>query len=346
MVAVGFGAVCACGTSPGATDGGPSDAATERRVPPPLDDGGSAVTGPLHLADTGLYSDFASRTLAPGLIAFAPRYPFWSDGSGKKRWLYLPPNTQIDTTSMDDWVFPVGTKVWKEFTFSGKVVETRLLWKVNAEQWWEVAYAWNADGTDAVAAPDGVPDALGTGHEIPNQTDCNECHKEVSDVLIGVSALQLGASDGDGTMTKLASMGAFTTPPAAAYDVPGTGVTKDALGYLHANCGNCHSARSSLKTQSLMRLNVSVTETTPEQTGVYKTTPFLVMRHTMPQGMIYALVPGQPDQSGLLIRMALRDSWAMPPEGTQKVDPTGLGTVGDWIASLPCGAACTSAPAP
>ena len=346
MVAVGFGAVCACGTSPGATDGGPSDAATERRVPPPLDDGGSAVTGPLHLADTGLYSDFASRTLAPGLIAFAPRYPFWSDGSGKKRWLYLPPNTQIDTTSMDDWVFPVGTKVWKEFTFSGKVVETRLLWKVNAEQWWEVAYAWNADGTDAVAAPDGVPDALGTGHEIPNQTDCNECHKEVSDVLIGVSALQLGASDGDGTMTKLASMGALTTPPAAAYDVPGTGVTKDALGYLHANCGNCHSARSSLKTQSVMRLNVSVTETTPEQTGVYKTTPFLVMRHTMPQGMIYALVPGQPDQSGLLIRMALRDSWAMPPEGTQKVDPTGLGTVGDWIASLPCGAACTSAPAP
>ena len=73
VLALGCGVVWACSDSPSTNDGGGSfDAAVERHVTP-IDDGGAAVTGPLHLADTGLYSDFASRTLSPGLIAFTPR---------------------------------------------------------------------------------------------------------------------------------------------------------------------------------------------------------------------------------------------------------------------------------
>ena len=92
-------------------------------------------------------------------------------------------------------------------TSARTVVETRLLWKIADAQWWEVAYAWTADGTDAVAAPDGGVNALGTTHDIPSQLDCNACHSNVRDVLIGVSALQLGATDGDGTLGKLVGRG-------------------------------------------------------------------------------------------------------------------------------------------
>ena len=41
----------------------------------------------------------------------SPRYPLWSDGAEKQRYLSLPPGTQIDTSNMDDWKFPVGTRV-------------------------------------------------------------------------------------------------------------------------------------------------------------------------------------------------------------------------------------------
>ena len=33
--------------------------------------------------------------------------------------------------------------------------------------WWEVAYVWKADGSDAVATPLGQDNALGTTHRIP-----------------------------------------------------------------------------------------------------------------------------------------------------------------------------------
>jgi hypothetical protein len=61
---------------------------------------------------TGLYADTAAGTLAPGVSAFTPQFALWSDASTKQRWLYLPPDSKIDTTDMDNWVYPVGTKFW------------------------------------------------------------------------------------------------------------------------------------------------------------------------------------------------------------------------------------------
>ena len=52
--------------------------------------------------------------------AYAPKFQLWSDSATKKRWIYLPPGSQIDTSDMDFWKFPVGTKVWKEFSAVGR----------------------------------------------------------------------------------------------------------------------------------------------------------------------------------------------------------------------------------
>src|SRR5262245_30688341 len=84
---------------------------------------------PEHLSETGLFADVARESLAPDIIAYAPRFQLWSDGADKRRWLWLPPGARIDTSDMDSWVFPVGTKFWKEFTRDGVRVETRLLEK-------------------------------------------------------------------------------------------------------------------------------------------------------------------------------------------------------------------------
>src|SRR3954468_10090688 len=58
---------------------------------------------PERLSETGLYTDIATGELAPGVLLFTPRFPLWSDGSEKQRWLLLPNGTQIDTSNMDDW---------------------------------------------------------------------------------------------------------------------------------------------------------------------------------------------------------------------------------------------------
>lgn len=350
VATAGAGSAAACGTSPVAPDASIDDAASEKKIVPMQDAGDAGpFVGPAHLVDTGLYSDFASRTLAPGIITYEPRYPLWSDGLEKKRYLLLPPNTKIDTSLMDEWAFPIGTKVWKEFDLDGGAIETRLLWKIADSQWWEVAYAWTSDGTDAVSAPDGGIDALGTTHDIPSQLDCNACHANVRDVLIGVSAIQLGASDGDGTLAKLAEAGVLSNPPSGPFDVPGSGATKDALGYLHGNCGHCHNsdyADPKLQQQTPMRLRLSVNDTTPEMAAVYSTATCLVMKHTIPpNNVVYALVPGQPDWSGIPVRMGRRDSFEMPPNCTEVVDDAGVATVRAWIASLDgsCGDASVDA---
>src|SRR5689334_18425155 len=106
---------------------------------------------PETLADTGLFASGSSGALAPGVIAYEPRYVLWADDAEKQRWFYLPEGTQIDTSDMNHWKFPVGTKAWKLFTLNGKKLETRLLQKTADRGWLRIAFAWNDDETEAVA---------------------------------------------------------------------------------------------------------------------------------------------------------------------------------------------------
>ena len=70
-------------------------------------------------AARGLYSDWATKTVASGVRQYDPGLHLWSDGASKTRWIYLPPGTKIDTTDMNEWTFPPGTKIWKEFVVGG-----------------------------------------------------------------------------------------------------------------------------------------------------------------------------------------------------------------------------------
>ena len=81
---------------------------------------------PERLSQTGLYADIAAKQIAPGVLSFSPQYPLWSDGARKQRWIALPPGTSVDASDSDAWVFPVGTRLWKEFAFDRRI-ETRFL---------------------------------------------------------------------------------------------------------------------------------------------------------------------------------------------------------------------------
>src|SRR5687767_11906636 len=85
------------------------------------------------LAGTGLCLDAGCMQISPNVREYEPRFGLWADGATKRRWLYLPPGTTIDTSDMSYWVFPIGTKVWKEFARDGTRVETRYIEKLRPE---------------------------------------------------------------------------------------------------------------------------------------------------------------------------------------------------------------------
>src|SRR5688572_15630575 len=171
----------ACGGGDGDPDGGVTVDADVSTDANPFD--------PMTLEETGLYQDFANEVLAAGVRRFTPRWHLWSDGATKRRWIQLPDD--IDSADMDYWTYPVGTKAWKEFTRGDTRVETRLLWKQDADTWFMRAFVWNEAQTQAFATLDGVTDANGTSHDVPPPEDCEKCHDRMPDVLLGFTALQL-----------------------------------------------------------------------------------------------------------------------------------------------------------
>ena len=194
----------------GATDAPAGDAAAPVNCAD--DDSGTGL--PTDLACTGLYSDWATKTVTTGILPYTPGYLLWSDGANKTRYLYLPPGTQIDTSDMDNWVFPVGTKIWKQFSLGPQRIETRLFAKVSAGTggWVWTTYRWSADGeTSATLLDNGETNVNGTSYEIPSHGACLQCHGGRPDMVMGLEGITLGASTAVGvTLSTLIAQSAFT----------------------------------------------------------------------------------------------------------------------------------------
>jgi len=280
------------------------------------------------LSETGLYRDMASQALAADVRAFVPQGVLWSDGADKQRWVYLPPGSQIDSSKMDDWILPVGTKLWKEFTLAGKRLETRLLEKTSKDKWTMVAYGWLPDQSDALALPDGQDNVAGTTHDIPARKLCGSCHDGVADTAIGFGAILLAHPDAKLTLDQLVKERRLTVDPKQPLVVPGTPAEQKALVYLHANCGNCHNERTFISSVTDVNYKLKHDQlAAPTQTNSYRTIARDLRRF------------GSAEGSYVIRRMAFRGAQGqMPPIGSEQVDDQGLsdvrGLVHAWAGQL------------
>src|SRR4029079_1960253 len=138
----------------------------------------------------------------------------------------------------------------------------------------------------------------------------------VADADTDADAAAQASDAGPSFLTRFAGDGMLSQPPPGDFDVPGDGIVKDALAYMHANCGNCHNDESPrLNTQTKMRLRLLVGQTAPEQTGAYTTTIGTAMKHEV-DAATEVVVPKSPDLSGIWVRMGHRlDAHSMPPVG-------------------------------
>jgi hypothetical protein len=300
---------------------------------------------PTELACTGLFADAAKGTVASGVLEFAPGESLWADGATKRRFIRLPPGTTIDSSNMDEWVFPKGTKFWKEFSAGGRKIETRYLEKRADSTWIRTTYAWSDDESHASEITTGVLDARGTGHDIPTQSECSECHAGAIDGVLGFEAISLSAPTAQGlTLQELTRRGLLSAPPAVAPVIPGTSLDAAALGWLHANCGNaCHNATQNALASGTglhMRLmtgalaSVKDTDTWKTAVGVpsgFQPTPGAGLLRIKPGDAAHSAIPFR---DGSRERTGAQPGWQMPPIATNLPDVADVDMIKGWIDSL------------
>jgi hypothetical protein len=310
---------------------------------------GSPVRAPRLLATPDTLQETGLAQLDP--MSFTPQYPLWSDGATKRRWLYLPPGTSIDASNPDAWQFPVGTRVWKEFSFGGRRVETRFMDRRD-DGWHYATYIWNEDQTAATLAPvNGAAsiqlraasaDTPAVNHRIPSEAECRACHAIGPTPVLAFSALQLSADrdpnaphaealrSGDVLLPALVERGLVRDLPESVGTSPrieGSPLERSSLGYLHGNCGGCHRSDGALRTVGMFLAHSVVNPGDAKRTTIGVPARFMA-----PNARI---TPRAYEDSVIWRRMSARTPSAqMPPTGTQVVDSQATALIADWISSL------------
>ncbi len=318
--------------------------------------GQSAQWPPRSLRDAGLYTNFEKRQIAADYLPYSPQYPLWSDGAVTRRWIRLPAGKTVDVRNPNRWVFPVGTRIWKEFSIGGHPVETRLMEALSTGKWLFVTYAWAGDGTDAPLAPAAglrhvVETGPGKGYDIPSSGDCLTCHGLHQPEVLGFSALQLSPDVDPGSLAdarepddldlaKLMATGRLRGAPAGWTKQPPRVAARGpqeraALGYVHGNCGGCHDSKDNL---GILGLNLRHREgmaREPALAAVGQRSHYQIPG--TPPGQTLHIRVGDPTYGSVVYRMGTRNRIAqMPPLGTNLPDERALTLMRAWIgAELP-----------
>jgi hypothetical protein len=349
-----LGLVTACDS--GGTMAGGADATSD--APTPVVDAGTddgpdpcaeAGVPPSTLECTGLYANFATKQLAPNAMAYTPSTPLWSDNAQKARWIELPANTQIDVSNPDEWTFPVGTKLFKEFRIDGQRVETRMFQKTTPTFWVYATYAWNGDDSAATinyGGPVPVGNDGGTWN-IPSNDDCNDCHKGRQDRILGFEQVGLGLPGAQGlTLAQLAAQGLVTPAPASVsltIGDDGTGIDPIALGWIHVNCGvTCHNSNPSAAgygAAMLLRLDPTQLDGTPPNAATWD-----ILKTTLDVPCVSGsvagqprILPGDPESSVLYQLIDERGTLQMPPIASLLIDVPDVAVVHAWIQAMHSG---------
>lgn len=271
---------------------------------------------PPRLSEFGVYPKAPDLSAKPrGVFGYEPRFPLWSNGSSKDRFV-VPPEASEGVPMPDSDQVAQGTMFFKTFSFEREAeseprpVETRVM-RLGGSGWEYYRYLWDDSAEDAFLlgskGSEFVPVQLGDDefeHEVPSELDCKRCHEASENPVLGFRSVQLE-----------------NTPIAAAPDA----MTERVLGYVLGNCVHCHNGRltdaNSFDMQPEVFLENVIDRSTEGSAGV--------------AGI--RVVPGQPDQS-VLYRALLGDEedeiQPMPPLGVQYRDQAAISLFREWIEGL------------
>jgi uncharacterized repeat protein (TIGR03806 family) len=245
-----------------------------------------------------------------------------------------------------------------------RFLETRLLVH-RPDGWVGLPYIWNDKQTEAtldVAGAtidcewihtDGQPRK--NNYLVPNSNQCKLCHEaDGTDKPmrpLGLTAAQLNRDFNYPDrrenqldrlrrlkMLEASAAAAEESPRLAVWDDPATGdINSRARAWLEINCAHCHNPVGPAKNSGL---DLRVAARNPPHFGVFKS-PVAAGRGT--GNRLYDIVPGKPDESILLYRIASDQSQVMMPElGKRLIHTEGVELIRQWIAEMPTDMALTA----
>lgn len=275
-----------------------------------------------------------------GLVPYAINAPFWSDGAQKDRYIGLPNGSAIGIDAADDWDFPPGTVIVKNFRLNGRLIETRHLMRHPDGVWAGYTYEWNAAETEATRVRDGkVVDIDGQDWVYPDEAECLRCHTAIAGVALGPETSQMNrdftypqTGRTDNQLATYDAVSMFSSPlagdpatlPALADPADVTAsLDARARAYLHTNCAQCHQPGGPTPVNLDLRYTTALANTSA--CDVVPTSDDLGI------DMARIIAPGDAARSVLVARMNVRDDTAMPPLGSTVVDTDGVQLITDWI---------------
>lgn len=237
-------------------------------------------------------------------VAYAPRFPLWTDGLVKTRTVTTPDGSEPDPDHI-----AVGTIFTKTLSdASGRPLESRVL--VRREGDWELAaYLWDGDEAELLDGKQATPVA-DSDHVVPSQRQCRTCHESAPSPLLGFNDVQLGRAS-------------LVPDVADSALVP---AKRAALGWVLGNCTHCHNGGSGPASVFDLRPAVFDANTLCTETTGSMSAPGI------------RITPGSPDDSILFLAASHDDGGigvaAMPPLGVHAPDPAGVAALRAYISSL------------
>jgi uncharacterized repeat protein (TIGR03806 family) len=298
---------------------------------------------PTLLSDTGCTDPADITKPYAGLVPYDINAPFWSDGAAKDRYLGLPGGTAIARKINDDWEFPNGTVIVKNFRLGGNLVETRHLMRHPDGVWAGYTYEWNSGQTEATRVLGGKTVTIdGQAWIFPSEGQCMACHTSAAGFALGPETAQMNRSftypstqRNANQLETLDHIMMFTAPlPGDASELPSLAAPGDssetledrARAYLHTNCAQCHQPGGPTPSSMDLRYTTALADTNACNM------PPLLGRIGVQNGLLIA--PGDPARSIVIERASRRDVHAMPPIGSTLIDTAGITLLTDWVNGL------------
>ena len=306
--------------------------------------GGAGSTIPDLLSETGCVDPADVTEPYTGLLPYELNAPFWSDSADKSRFIGLPNGTTIAIDAEDDWQFPAGTVIVKNFRLGGALIETRHLMRHPDGAWGGYTYEWNSAQSEATRVIGGkTVNIAGQDWVFPSGAQCDQCHTAAAGHALGPETAQLNRdftypSTGrtDNQLETIDHVMMFASPLAGTPDTlprladPADGnanLDDRARAYLHTNCASCHRPGGGTPVDIDLRYDTALTNT-----GACDAVPQAGMLGIMNARII---APGDAARSTLVVRTNRRgDNVAMPPLGSTVVDASGVTLLTNWVNSL------------
>ena len=307
---------------------------------------------PRRLSESGLFSDTAAQTPAPGVFPYEILSPLESDGASAERWIALPGTAAVRTKedrrgghARVSAKPPAGTVFARTLShrlagIGERRLETQVL-HFTGRDWNGYTYRWNDDQTDAVLVDaDGesvaleVEDPLAPGGKrrldwhLHSRADCARCHNAEAGFALGFHPSQLAAGD---QLERFAAAGLVEADfadlarrfPMAAPADGSADLALRARSWLHANCAHCHRFQGG--GSGVFRANIEV----PDGENLWTLEKPLQGHFNLQDP--HLVTPGEPASSVLLHRVAKAGPGHMPSLGSRFVTAEGYALLHDWI---------------